>query len=68
MDDFLRVNVLETLHETGNKETGCAFVESANSAKMESEIALRKKIQDEVQIVSVLKRVMHVGDQRVFKL
>ena len=54
------MNVLEALNEAGDKETGCVFIKFSHVTKMESQIALRKKVHDEIQVVSVLKRVVHV--------
>ena len=66
MNEVLRMNVLEALNEAGDKETGCFFIKFARITKMESQIALRKKVHDEIQVVSVLERVVHVDYERVF--
>ena len=68
MYDVLFVYILEALNETCNKETGLFFCEFSLLTEVVPQIPLRQVIHAQVQVISVLKGIVHVYDVGVVKL
>jgi len=68
MQDRVLVQVLQAQEHASNEKLGLLFAETAIAADMVTQVAARHQVNDEVQVFTVLKRMMHVDEERVMKL
>lgn len=68
MDYFLIVDVLERGDETGNEEACGLFSELVILAQMESQVPARLVVHHQVEVLVVLKGVVHVHNVNVLQL
>jgi len=68
VEDAVLVEVLEAEDHAGNKKLGLLFVEAALLANVEAEVAAVHQVNDQVEVVPVLKGVLHVDEEGVVEL
>ena len=68
MDDVVKMEILQSYQDTGNKELGLIFPKPASAAHVIPEVASNEKVHNQVQVLSILKGICHVDDERVFQL
>lgn len=68
MNDILVVDVLEARDQTRDKEPGRFFVELSVAANVVPKVSAREVVHYQVQVLTVLKRKLHVYNVHILKL
>ena len=65
VDDVLFVEIFEARDEACYKEPRRLFIESAISADMVAEITSRQVIHNQIEVLAILERIVHVDEEGV---
>ena len=68
MNDVLVVDVLEARDKARDKEPGRFFVELPVAANVVPQVSSREEVHNQVKVLTVLKRKLHVYDVHILKL
>lgn len=63
MDDAVAVQVIQSYNEVGDEEFSLQFSESSSPADMVPQVSSVHVIHDEVEVLPILKGVVHVDEE-----
>lgn len=68
VDDLVDMYVLKTCYQARHKEPRDVLVEAAMLRQMVPQVAPRQVVHHQVQILTVLKRIMHINNVHILQL